>query len=475
MNNKPGFDVRLFLGLFAISVLVNYYLPSFLRYFWFFGLLAAFLFTKNQNNYFWIVLFWLLFSSPGYLFYKTGLNHLPVISIAGLGRNVYYDELFGILVVIKAFWRPVKQTVFYRNQLILIILYSVFLLFLGLLSGNGILTILKSVRYFIPLLMLIVIPRLIPYYSIQSLIKLMFISSFILVGSQLFDIVFGYPIAAFFGETQLMVSGKEVGSDFSAFDVTNGAIRTIYGPFLLLFSLVMSLVLLKEGGKTFKPWYLYMISLLTTLSIFMSATRGWIIASVLILAGIALAQNKKFSAYIFSGIIIILLAFSVPRLNTQIVQSFKRVLTLEALAKGDLTADGSLTRITERSPRVMNKFWEQPIWGFGFTDEYYEYADGHVGNQTLLLNGGIVGYMIFLYFILYLLYKYYRAYSARKNKLMIFFILGLLALITIHSTSSMVFGYSLNVNGAISLSLFFFFSDYYLKQRNVENHIPSPD
>lgn len=203
----------------------------------------------------------------------------------------------------------------------------------------------------------------------------------------------------------------------------------------------------------------------------MSATRGWIIASVLILAGLAVSQNKKFSVYASAGIIIILIGLSIPKLNTQIVQSFKRVLTLEALATGDLTAEGSLTRITERSPRVMNKFWEQPIWGFGFTDEYYEYADGHVGNQTLLLNGGIVGYLIFSYFLFYLFYKYYRAFIVRKNKLMLFFILGLLALIILHSSSAMVFGYAMNMNTAIALSLFFFISDYYYKQHNLENPI----
>jgi hypothetical protein len=474
VNNNRNFDILLFISLFAVSIIVNYFLPPSIIYIWFFGLLGIFFLTKSQNNYFWIVLFWLIFSTPGYLFFRLGIYHLPVISIFGLDRNVFYEELFAILVVIKAFLRPVNQTVFYRRPLIIIILYSVFLLFMGLFSGIGILTILKSIRYFIPVLLLLVIPGLIPYNCIPRILLLMFLSSFVLVAAQLFDIIFGYPLAVVFGETQLFVSGSEVGTDFRAFDVTSGTVRTIYGPLILLFSLIMSIVLLKEGRKTYKTWFLYTVSLLAVLGIFMSASRGWIIAVVLVLTGLAYSQTRRFSTYVLSGFIIILLVFSVPRFNLQIIKSFERVLTLESLAKGDLTAEGSLTRITERSPRVMNKFWEQPVFGFGFSDEYYDYADGHVGNQTLLLNGGVVGYMIFLYFIFFILYKYYSAFNVKKNKVMFVFMLGLLALITIHSTSSMVFGYSLKVNSAISLSLFFFFSDYYLKKNNEEKQISYP-
>ncbi len=482
VKNKKFSDIKLLFVLLAASIVANYFLPTLFSYLWFIGLLVAFFVSKSHTNYFWIVLFWVIFSTPGYLFYKYGVHHLPVISITGLGRNVYYEELFGIMVVIKAVMSPIKQIVFYREPLLVIIVYSIFLIFIGLFSGIGIFTILKSVRYFIPLLLLLFIPRIIPYQSFPNIFFLMFISSMVMIIAQLFDILFGYPLAVLFGETQLMVSGKEVGADFSSFDVTTGAVRTIYGPFILLFSLIVSIIYLNNRRKEFKPWLLYMISLFTTLSIFLSATRGLIIAACTVLAGLLFYQRRRFRNYAVSGIIIILLALSIPRLNMQIVQSFERVLTLEALMKGDLTAEGSLSRITERSPRVMNKFWEKPVLGFGFTDEYYEYADGHVGNQTLLLNGGIVGYMIYLYFIVYILYKSYRSYTVRKNRVMIMFIFGILALILIHSTSAMVFSYAMNVNGALSLSLFFYFSDYFLKNRGHSGSLiaqiqktPDPD
>lgn len=467
MNRTFRTDTWLFYGLFIASILVNYFLPSIIGYLWFIGLLLTFLLSKNQYNYFWIGLFWLIFSAPGYLFFKLGTYHLPVISVPGLGRDIYFEELFAIIVVIKAFWSPVKQTVFYRKPLILLIIYAIFLLFMGLLSGNGIVTVLKSVRYFIPILLLLYIPRLIPFNVIPRIIFLMFLSSFIMIAAQLFDIVFGYPIATILGERQLLVAGREIGENFNMFDVTRGAVRTIYGPFILLFSLVLSIVMLAEGRKIFKTWFLYLVSLLSALSIFLSATRGWIIATTLILIGLAYFKTRKFGTFALAGFIIILLAFSVPQLDMQISKSFERVLTLKGLAQGDLTAGGSMRRLTVRSPRVMNKFLEQPVLGFGFSDTFYDYADGHVGNQTLLLNGGIAGYLIFVSFIFYLMRAYYLTYIRRKNKVMLIFILGLLALIIIHSTSAMVFGYSMKVNTAISLSMFFFFSDYYIKQTDA--------
>lgn len=464
MNSKFRFELVFLYGLFFVSIIFNYFLPSLFSYVWFLGLLIAFLLSRNQYNYLWIGLFWLILSAPGYLFFKLGTYHLPVLSVPGLGRDIYYEELFAIILVIKAFWKPVKQTVFYRKPLIVLIIYAIFLLFMGLLSGNGIVTVLKSVRYFIPILLLLYIPKLIPFNVIPRIIFLMFLSSFIMIAAQLFDIVFGYPMATILGERQLLVAGREIGENFNMFDVTRGAVRTIYGPFILLFSLVLSIVLLTEGRKIYKSWFLYLVSLISALSIFLSATRGWIIAGTLVLLGLAYFKTRRFGNYILIGIILILIGFSVPQLNMQINKSFERVLTLQSLAKGDLTAGGSLKRITIRSPRVMNKFWEQPVLGFGFSDTFYDYADGHVGNQTLLLNGGIVGYLIFVSFLFYLMYEYYLAYIKRKNKVMLVFLTGILALIIIHSTSAMVFGYSMRVSVAISLSLFFFYSDYYLKQ-----------
>ena len=119
-----------------------------------------------------------------------------------------------------------------------------------------------------------------------------------------------------------------------------------------------------------------------------------------------------FSKIALVFIVLISIVLTIPKINLQILQVVERTLTMEDLAKGDLTAGGSLSRLTERGPRVMKKFYEQPVLGYGFSEEYYKFLDGHVGNQSLLLNGGIIGFIIISYFhfiifslLYYCLYK----------------------------------------------------------------------
>jgi len=296
----------------------------------------------------------------------------------------------------------------------------------------------------------------------------MFASVFILVAAQMFDLLFGSPFAVMLGETRLMFSGEEVSPDSNVFDVTAGAVRTIYGPFILLISLIFSLSLLVKRTAFFKNSYLVIISFLSAFSIFISATRGWIIGVLCIFIGFALVNTKKFGKIAIVAIVLFFIALTIPKINLQIIQSLKRTLTLESFVKGDLTAEGTLSRITERSPVVMNKFYEKPILGFGFSSEYYKYADGHVGNQTLLLNGGVVGFIIFFVFTIYLMKRYIKGYINQKNHTAFILLFGLISMIIIHSTTAMIFGYALQVGTAIFLAIFFFFSDYFLKYSQNE-------
>ncbi len=167
---------------------------------------------------------------------------------------------------------------------------------------------------------------------------------------------------------------------------------------------------------------------------------------------------------LISGFLLAIIAFSIPKINKQINNAFERVLTLEAIVEGDATAGGTLTRLTERGPRVMNKFYESPVFGFGFSNEFYEYWDGHVGNQTLLLNGGVVGYLLYIVFLFKMISFYYSNYKINKNNNLFLLIALILCLVIIHSSSRIIFLYSLGVKTALALSFMFYFSDYVVKQ-----------
>ena len=80
-----------------------------------------------------------------------------------------------------------------------------------------------------------------------------------------------------------------------------------------------------------------------------------------------------------------------------------------------MTAEGTLIRITQRAPRVWNKYIESPIFGFGFSETGFSYNDGHVGNYTLLLQGGLAGMIIFIFFIISIIIFYFRIITEIKT------------------------------------------------------------
>ena len=123
-----------------------------------------------------------------------------------------------------------------------------------------------------------------------------------------------------------------------------------------------------------------------------------------------------------------------PVVRQQIDLAKQRYETIELLLEGDPTAGGTMVRLVVRSPRVMKKFYESPIIGWGYGVEANKYSDGHVGNQNLLMHNGVIGYlfwlMLWLNFILKMinLDKSISSANPYKNmpKLFIIMLLGIL-------------------------------------------------
>jgi len=444
------YDIYKFLALFLVSIFAAHFLPALLKYLFFWGLLIGFFLSADRHNHFWLIFFLLLISNPGYLF-----NDLPLIYILGFEREIFYYELFAIILILKAIVRPANQIkIFYLKPLLLFIAYAIFLLLMGVSTGSSIITVLKSVRYFIPLLLLFFIPRILAHSQVIPAIRLIFISAIVLIAAQLYNIVFGQHIISIFSEDLIIseIDRKYIGA------------REIYGPLTILLSFVISLFLIqiKNTGLNFN--YLIFIVSITALSIFLSATRGWIISVIIIFIGYTLFDIKRAIKPVLFASILLFIAINVPVIKAQISYAFERTQTIKYISEGDLTAGGTLARLSEYSPEVLSKFYEKPVFGFGFSDEFYEYQNPHVGNETLLLNGGLVGYAIFLYFILYMIIRYYNSYKITKAKSTFMFIFGLLGLLIIHSSTRIIFSYWMGVETAIILGLFFYFSDFFLKR-----------
>ena len=178
---------------------------------------------------------------------------------------------------------------------------------------------------------------------------------------------------------------------------------------------------------------------------------------------------------VINGVLIIsILTFTViynPTLSSYMRRSLNRLLTIEKLIEGDPTAGGTLGRITERRPRVINKFKENPIFGFGFSEEFYEYGDIHLGNETLLLKGGIVGYLLMILFWIYFNITLYKRNLMLSNpnlyrNTLLVFIIGFIGFFIIHSSSGYVFNYQIRYHSgmAIAVIILFTFADRVYKE-----------
>ncbi|MBP7796933.1 MAG: O-antigen ligase family protein [Elusimicrobiales bacterium] len=464
--------------LFFVSIIVRYYIPKTIGDIFFIGLLGIFLFSKK--NYFWLAFIFLLIDPPGFLFFEYGDFSLPALRISTMERSVQFCELFVLISLVKVILLKKKEKYFFAKPLMFLLYYLIFLLIITFSMEISLYKVLLTIRLLMPYLFLITLPRLlITKKDYIRFFNLLFSFVFLMLFAQLFDILLGKHIAYLFGETKVLFSGAFEYSD-QLFDVSETVLRYFYGAYIVLISYIAALYFLVDKSDVFKKHYLVLIVFVSWLMTFLSATRGWIISFSFMFLMFIIIFHKNIRHIVAGAIIpilvIIILILSFSNVSVQFRNAWKRLETITLLAQGDISAGNTLGRITERGPRVMSKFVESPIIGFGFSDEYYSYADGHVGNQTMLLNGGILGYCLFVIFWLYFnisLFTKNRILSYKnsyKNTLLIF-IIGFIGIFIIHSSSSMIFGYLINVPKAFTLTLFFVFADFAYKQATREDSL----
>ena len=153
--------------------------------------------------------------------------------------------------------------------------------------------------------------------------------------------------------------------------------------------------------------------------------------------------------------------------------SVDRFMTVSKVIEGDATAGGTLSRLSERGPRVMKHFYENPIFGFGFSDKMYDYYDGHVANYSLLMQSGIVGFVILYVLIVSLIYRmlvFYLILSPRNGYKLIVLSMAicLMGMIIIHLTSQQMFGFSMRNDKSMLWAFWFLFTFHYLTK--AKNH-----
>jgi len=442
-------DNTLFLLTFLFTIVVVYIFPHlgipqlFIKVIFLLLLLAIF---RSKNDVFWLAWFFVVINAPGRLFsigYSSTIYRLPLYRL-GPGAAIGFEELFFLIYLLRFLLKKDKNINIFKRYWTFILIYGFITLFysfgIGLSSGN----IVTAIRMIIPWFWALILPEFISdsdklAEAFKLLAPFVFINFFIqiytqITGQYLNDILSGEIWYGFLGSAEERL------------------VRITEGFGFTLFCMIMSLFYLCSEDKRFNKTYLNLIIVTSFIIIFISATRGWIVASLILLSSIFFMRGfnfiKQFSSTVLILILFVfLLRIIYPSFILQSSLALERFKTLKFLIAGDPTAGGTLARISIRGPAVMAVFRESPIIGWGLSDRYLQYWDIHVGNQTMLMQGGVIGYSIWIICYALTLLKIYllNRNSIVKTKIGnggIVFFLAMIAIFAIHSSSSQILGFN---------------------------------
>ena len=424
-----------FLLLVSVTIGFTYLSPPFLASLWYFILLI--LYFRSDDEAFWLAFF--LITVDGFMGF-LGIYTVTIKLIPGMPA-IELAQFYIVITLIKTLNKKPFGNVFYKRFLLVLFLYLIFLTIWGKTSGfsGGLNAYFRILKGTLPLILFYSIPRLFININIYY---------------RFFGFVFSILILAFITQLFLLISGI---SFVEAIELSEEQLeesevfRVFYNPSVTLLSLFGSLILISSRDKSpYNTVYLYFVIISAYGMAFLSATRGWIISfSVIILFSFFFTKKfsfKRLVEFIIIASFLVVLGLSNDKIKRQVKYTNDRIQTLEAVALGDRTAEGTLARISERSPRVINKWKERPLFGWGGSDVAREYSDGHVGNQNLLMTTGLVGFVLLNGFLIYFCYKLYYAYKRTTSlfylrntiPVLIVFLIGWFI---IHSTSGQQFGY----------------------------------
>ena len=400
----------------------------------------------SQNDIFWLSWFFIIYSNPGRLFsegYAVDIYRLPMYRI-GAGSAIGFEELFLIIYIIKALIKKDKHYFIFSNYFKFIIIYGIFTILYSFSINMNIDSLILSIRTIMRWIWILLIPEFI--YDSDKLAKtFQLIAPFVFIATIL---LFYTHITGFYLHEILIGKYKEI-----RFVESTGLIRVFDSYSILMFGLVMALFYICSENQYFNKIYLNLIIVCSIINIFLSATRGWILGLIILLCSIFFMRGFKFIKQILltllmMGLIIISINIFYPSIINQISLSFERFKTVEYLFKGDPTMAGTMTRVTKVRPQLLSLFQQRPILGFGFSIDFFKNWNMHIGNESILFQGGIIGYSIWMIIFLLVCVKIYvygqKPYVKYKIKNgSIVFILAMLAMFEEHSTSGQMWGFAL--------------------------------
>lgn len=438
-----------FIALIGFSIILTYSVPETISSFWY--LITLFLYYRSKNEPFWLAYFFV--TTDGFMgflgVYSANLTILPGMP------EIEVVQLYILLSVIKASRIKNVYPVFLRKWYSIILLFIVVLIVWGIGLGidEGLKVYLRIFKLTFPFALFYSLPRL--FNDTRSYRRLM-------------EFLFLVVILAFVTTIFSFISGINVDfrKEVDVKEFSNKTIRLLLNPWINIISFGMALVFMSFKSKLeFTNRYLYLVVGMSWIMFILSATRGWIVGfSFVLLIYFTVIQKIRTNAII--GILIITILFlGLIFFNDSVANQFQfaidRLISLEDLAEGDVTAGGTLQRLDVRGPRVLAVWEDQKILGYGFSSTYFNNSDHHVAFHNILLHSGVIGLALFIiFFISFYLSVYLKALNSTKEYKRI--LLTLLAFITgwllLHSTSRQDFGFYGMPRTIIPQAIFFSFT-----------------
>ncbi len=427
-----------------------------------FQALLLYLFWSSKKEYLFFALILVIEANPGGLFISSDIqNSFSLWPSSPFGALFFWLILLP-LAYLKVKNRPTTHKFFLNDIIVILVTYFVILLLIfGVYKWTAV------IKLSLPWLLLLIFPRMFrtmeDYAAFFNLI-MAFVPIVILM--QIYSIVFGGTVSNIFGGN----SSQYI--DYHSIEETDQALRPIDGIYIPFVALIGCSLFATMKKKYFTTVYLNIIAGLSIVSIFLTATRSWMLAGSFVLFVFILLTSKNpvkiLGRWLIPGMIVFILFNSVPFLQKQARLALVRYETIQYLAKGDKTAGGTLKRLDVRGPRVMKMFYQSPIVGWGYGNIAKRYRDGHVGHQNLLMTTGLIGYSLwFLLWLLFVFRLFKRAKSLSKDhpcKKVIFMLICIFLSIHIINISAQWFDFLLSFCSGFVICLVFSFSDFVYRQ-----------
>ena len=413
-------------------------------------------FYKSRLNYPWVFIVYFVSFNPGGLFSLTEGEALLLFSSPEIG-SLSFQMVFIIVGWLKTITQ--KPPVFFSPRFFVIVAYM-----LLQVPIFGLADPIRFLRMLIIFSWLILLPRLLRNQKeFEGLFYMILLGNLFVFVTNLFQIITGAPMVSLFTLRQALGSGYD----------PDLLVRTAYGIQIAHLAVFGGLSYLTREKPTISPVFAYSGIVLGFLNIVFSATRGWVFGSLFLILvyGFFLIPRLFRNIMIVVPVLIVsgFAIWQVPIIRNQILKSYDRVLYFENILNPDLDVETSdIGRVTRSEP-VLRSFRESPVLGHGFGGRAR--TDGHVGNQSMLAQLGIIGYLLFVNLWLGFIVKMYRSGRSSAFHEPELFRLKMLCAITfvsvfiIHSTSAGFLHPSSVLYGVIWYSLIFAFGNHLVNTR----------